>query len=268
MRIAIAVLACVLTASPAASEWTNVKDMNAAIDGTNFVVGAGCSGTLISIPEKLILTAYHCIEQNVTTYENEVASPDGVVKKVRQRRYVDVPLVQFTYDGYVQTGSAAYVGEIIAEDQKRDLAIIQFKGKIPHTYASPLLPDTSEVMRGEKVYVVGNPAMNYGSVVEGIVSSVNRTFEFSWTKNEKLAIIQFSGGIVGGNSGGALYNAKGEVIGVPIAMQASSVGFATPVTVVKKFMRDNCLVKALDPSADDVKCKADKAKKDKSEKDN
>ncbi len=256
---AAALLLSTCSFQPAMASWA-LDRMNAQIEQTNFIVGRGCSGTLISPTH--ILTNYHCIDGDVEAVEREVTDKDGFVKKVKQRRYRDVTLEQHQYDGFARTGTASYVSEIVAEDQKRDLALLKVKSKLPNSMFSKLGGD---VLRGELTYAVGNPAGQYATVVAGIVSSVNRTFEFPWTQGEKLAMIQFSGGLYGGNSGGALYNDKGELVGVPAAgfPAATFIGLAIPVSVVKSFIKDNCLASIYDTTADDAACRVVKAKKDK-----
>lgn len=219
-------------------------DINHTIEQTNFIVGGGCSGTLISVREKLVLTNFHCIDRNVTSVEREVTNSDGWVRKVRIRHYTDVPVAQNRYDGFTKTGSASYVAEIVAESKTRDLALLKLKGPIPHTYASPLLPWDGTITRGDRIYSVGNPAGEDATLGEGIVSNVNRSFDFPWTAGARLPMIQFSGGLFGGNSGGALYNERYELIGVPAAgyRDATFIGFAVPVSVVKEFLVDNCFV--------------------------
>jgi S1-C subfamily serine protease len=261
IMFAIAVLMAALTTLAKAQSWS-IADMNKAIDQTNFIVNRGCSGTLIDLKEKLVLTNYHCIDSNVTSVERELTNGEGYVKKVKVRIYEDIPVEQNRYDGFTKTGSASYIGEIIAESKTRDLALLKLKGDIPHTYASPLLPRDGKVVRGDPIYSVGNPAGEDATLGSGIVSNVNRTFDFPWTAGAKLAMIQFSGGLFGGNSGGALYNDKGQLIGVPAAgyRQATFIGFAIPVQVVKTFLKDNCFFKD-DTIADDPECRDDKKKK-------
>lgn len=253
--------------SSTAFAW-DVADMNKTIDQTNFVINRGCSGTLISLTEKLILTNYHCIDQNVSVVEKEETDSNGLVKKVRRKRYSDVVVEQHGYNGFARVSTATYMAEIVAEEKKKDLALIRIKSTtIPHQMYSRLLPDDQKISRGERVYVVGNPAGNDATVVEGIVSNLNRTFEFPWTGNEKLAMIQFSGGIYGGNSGGALYNSNGYLIGVPAAgfRDATFIGLAIPVSVVKTFLKDNCMANIYDDKFDVKACKEAKAKKEKKE---
>lgn len=251
--IALSVALLTHAGSAAASEWP-VADMNRAIEQTNFVVNRGCSGTLISVTERLILTNFHCVERDLEVRQREVPQPDGTVKTVKQRRFADIKVEQHSYDGFARTGTATFVAQVVADDKARDLALVRVSGPIPNNYASPIgdIP-----MRGERVYVVGNPAGLENTVVEGVVSNVNRTFEFPWTE-EKLAMIQFSGGIYGGNSGGALYNARGELVGVPAAGLASAnfIGLAIPADVVKFFLRERCFAKVFDASADDNACRA------------
>jgi S1-C subfamily serine protease len=242
-----------------ASDWT-LEQMNRIIDQTNFVVNRGCSGTLISLEEKLILTNFHCVQNLISFVEKEETDSNGYTKKVRVRRYADVQVEQHGYDGFVKVSTATYVAEIVAENKSVDLAVLRIKSNIPHQIASKILPEGQNVVRGERVYVVGNPAGNDATVVEGIVSNLNRTFQFPWTGNEKLAMIQFSGGIYGGNSGGALYNSSGYLIGVPAAghTAATFIGLAIPISVVKNFMRENCLAHVFDKQFDFKKCLSNK----------
>jgi S1-C subfamily serine protease len=262
--ISAALVSIALLSPAAAAEWP-VEAINRTIDGTNFIVNRGCSGTLIDHQRKYVLTNYHCIDNQVSQVEREVNNPDGTVTKKKFRKYDDVSLEQNRYDGFTKTGSANFVGEIVAESKTRDLAVVQLKGTIPHTFSVPLA--TAPVLRGERVYIVGNPLGNDGTIIEGIVSNVNRAFDFPWTDGARLPVIQISGGMAGGNSGGAAYNAKGELIGVPAAgySSANHLGFAIPLEVVRPFLKDNCVL-----TEDDDKCRADKKaaaekKKDKTE---
>jgi S1-C subfamily serine protease len=268
MRSLAALLLLAVLSSPSLAQSWSIKEMNHAIEQTNFVVNGGCSGTLISVRERLILTNYHCIDAQVTSVEREVVNDEGWVKKVKVRKYDDVKVEQHGYDGFTRVKTASYIADIVSENKQRDLAIVRLKGELPNIYSSPLLPDGEKVVRGERIYIVGNPAGEDATLVEGVVSSVNRTFDFSWTNGARLPMIQISGGMYGGNSGGALYNAKGQLIGVPAAgyRDATFIGFAIPVEVVKSFLKDACLASVYADDADDKKCRDDKdaKKKDKS----
>lgn len=265
-KILYSIIFSFMAFSASASEWT-LEQMNRVIDQTNFVVNRGCSGTLISLEERLILTNYHCIDQNISFVERDETDANGYSKRVRVRRYSEVTVEQHGYDGFARISTASYVAEIVAEDKKVDLAIIRIKSTIPHQIASKILPDAMKIVRGERVYIVGNPAGNDATVVEGIISNLNRTFQLPWTGNERVAMIQFSGGIYGGNSGGALYNSTGYLIGVPAAghRDATFIGLAIPISTVKAFMLDNCFGHVYNPSLviESNKCREDKKKETK-----
>lgn len=241
-RIISSIAFMIMSSSVFASEWT-LEQMNRVIDQTNFVVNRGCSGTLISLEERIILTNFHCVESLISFVEKEETDNNGYSKKVRVRKYTDAIVEQHVYDGFNRIATSSFVAEIIAEDKKIDLAVVRLKSPISHQTASRILPDSMRITRGERVYIVGNPAGNDATVVEGIVSNLNRTFQLPWTGNENVAMIQFSGGIYGGNSGGALYNSSGYLIGVPAAghRDATFIGLAIPISTVKKFLLDNCL---------------------------
>jgi hypothetical protein len=220
------------------------KEMNAVIDQTNFIVNRGCSGTLISIEPPLILTNYHCIDKNIRTVEKDSVDSNGVLSKVKEVRFDPVNVEQVSYSGHETVGVSSYVSEIIATKKTRDIAILKLRtSSIPHTIFSPLLPENESVERGELVWAVGNPAGLDATVTSGIISSVTRTFRFPWAENEDLPMIQTDVGIFGGNSGGALYNSSGILVGVPAAghSQATHLGLAIPTSIVWEVLAENCL---------------------------
>jgi len=260
--LCVVVFVCVWSFPGRSNDAWDIAAINRTIEQTNFIVDRGCSGTLISASKGLILTNYHCIDGKVTTVERDAMNMDGTVAKKKFRKYEDVPVEQKHYDGFVFTGSSHYLTDIIAEAKTKDLAVLKLKGKTPHTFASPLLPESHKVLRGERVYTVGNPLGNDATLIEGIVSA-HRSIDPSWTDGARLPMLQISGGIAGGNSGGALYNAKGFLIGVPAAgySGANHLGFAIPMEVVRPFLKEHCLASLYDPKADDDACRKEKEEK-------
>ena len=272
MKSILGMLILILSGTSATSaELTKISivKMNEIIEQTNFIVNSGCSGTLIDLKNRLILTNYHCIDNNVEIVEREETTTTGAVKKVKFKRYKDVPVVQNGYDGFSKVSSLSYVSEIVAEQKSADLAILKIKTTITQKIASKIIPSNDSIVRGEDVYAVGNPGGMDASIVKGIISNMNRTFQFPWTNEEKLPMIQFSGGIYGGNSGGALYNNKGQLIGVPAAgfSDANFIGLAIPANIVRKFLLNNCLAEAYDETFNNDKCIEDKKNLEKKKKD-
>jgi S1-C subfamily serine protease len=240
------VLATSLLATPAIA-W-DTAEMNETIDQTNFIVDGGCSGTLISLKPALILTNYHCIDRRIRSQTREVTNERGVV--VSEKRIVldPVTITQVAYAGHSTVGASSYVTEIVARQKNRDLAVLRLRAeRIPHTLVSVLLPKDQTIERGSIVWAVGNPAGLDATVTKGIVSSTSRTFQFSWAEREDLPMIQADAGLFGGNSGGALYNDQGYLIGVPTAGMggASHLGLSIPSYIVWEFLENHCLAEHL-----------------------
>ncbi len=135
-------------------------------------------------------------------------------------------------DGYhvVKTyDDKSYDAKIIGRDAKTDIAIIKIT-------ASDLQPavfgDSDEVVVGEQVMAIGNPAGLSGSVTDGIVSAINRQIRADSTGFE-MNCIQTNADISPGNSGGALVNMYGQVIGITSSKYVSSsyegLGFAITI---------------------------------------
>lgn len=121
-----------------------------------------------------------------------------------------------------------YEATVIGTDSYTDLAVL----KIDKTGLTPaVLGNSDNVKVGEFVMAIGNPlGMDY-SVTSGIVSAVNREVESDGTV---YYAIQTDAAINSGNSGGALVNANGEVIGVNTLKLSGTgiegIGFAIPIS--------------------------------------
>jgi len=248
---AIGLAVIVAARSPARAEW---KDMNAVINATNFIVADQCSGTLISLKYKLVLTNDHCLDGYIDKQEKDEIEPNGEVKKVTREQFKDMELKQKSYQGFEEVGSASYQAKILFHVHKYDLAILQIKADaLSQVVYSHILPLDKSVRRGDAVFVVGNPFMLDANLNEGHISSVNRKLQ--WDDGEDIPYFGVDAGVNPGNSGGALYNADGELIGVPGATMRGStgLGFAIPVTLIRKVLKDRCYedVFNADPSIKD-----------------
>jgi S1-C subfamily serine protease len=252
-----AVLAVV---SMPASAWEDVKGMNEQIDQTNFIVGRGCSGTLISIEHRLIVTAHHCIAGDIRTVTRDVVGADGKISKSTFERRNRVTVQQKDYDRFDNIGSVSYQTEILAYKQERDLAILQLVGEnLRSTMAAPVLPADEKIYRGEPVTAVGNPRMLDASVTTGVISSTSRTFAVSWALGEHVPFLQFDANIQPGSSGGALFDSRGRYIGTTVAaFPGSDLSLAIPVYELHELLAANCLASVYDASADDAECEAEK----------
>ena len=132
----------------------------------------------------------------------------------------------------VGTETTYTVEEIVATDERRDLAIIKVIGG---TAPELTLGNSDDVRIGETVYAVGNPRGLQGTVSSGIVSSM-RNFGQNGIR------IQIDAPISPGNSGGPVLNEKGEVIGVSVSgfqgIDAQNLNFAVPSNYLKALLRE------------------------------
>ncbi len=240
MKILAAVLVAALAAraAPALAEW---KDMNEAIGQDNFIVAGQCSGTLISLKYKLVLTNDHCLEGFIDKQEKEETDANGKVEKVTREVYRDMELKQKAYQGFEEVGSSSYQAKILFHVHKYDLAVLQIKAEaITQTIYSHILPASGKVQRGDPIFVVGNPFMLDANLNEGHISSTTRKIQ--WDDGEDIPYYGVDAGVNPGNSGGALYDADGFLIGVPAAGMrgATGLGFAIPVALIRKVLTEHC----------------------------
>jgi serine protease Do len=124
---------------------------------------------------------------------------------------------------------SSYEAKIIGYERDNDVAVI----KIDATGLTPVKLGTNEGMRvGDTVYAVGNPLgeLDY-SMTSGIVSALDRVIRVD--ESTSINMFQIDAAVNTGNSGGPVYNANGEVIGIVSAKYASTgvegLGFAIPI---------------------------------------
>lgn len=134
----------------------------------------------------------------------------------------------------------SYQAEVIGTDPSSDLALL----KIPATNLKPIAIGNSDNLRiGEWVIAIGNPFQLTATVTAGIVSAKGRNINVVRSQFPIESFIQTDAAINPGNSGGPLINTAGELVGINTAIMSNSgayngYGFAIPVNIVKKVVRD------------------------------
>ena len=175
-------------------------------DDSKKKVGTG-SGVIIS-PDGYIITNYHVIENSteviVTTNNNK-----------------------------------EYEAEIIGYDEIYDIAVLKINSDLNLDYV--FFGDSDSTLVGEWVLAVGNPYNLNSTVTAGIISSKSRDLNEYDQKNQSF--IQTDAAVNFGNSGGALVNIKGELIGINTLIQSMTGGyvgysFAVPSNTVRKIFED------------------------------
>lgn len=138
--------------------------------------------------------------------------------------------------------NSTYEAKVIGTDEATDLALI----KIDAENLTPITFGDSEALKvGEWVLAVGNPFGFNSTVTSGIVSAKARSLSHN-SRGGKMGIesfIQTDAAVNPGNSGGALVNLKGELVGINSAIYSNTgsyagYSFAIPTSIVKKVMTD------------------------------
>lgn len=122
---------------------------------------------------------------------------------------------------------------ILGVDQPDDLALLKIEP--PHPLKTIKLIDSRDVLVGETVIAIGNPLGLENSVSAGVVSGKKRIFGNPQEGVVMNDLIQTDAAINAGNSGGALLNLDGELVGVNLAVvqNAVNIGFAVPSDKIK-----------------------------------
>lgn len=134
-----------------------------------------------------------------------------------------------------------YPGKIIGADAKSDIAVIKIDG---NNFPYAQLGDSDNLRVGDWAIAIGNPLALGTTVTVGVISATNRTnLEVGDGKILERAI-QTDASINQGNSGGALANIRGEVVGINSAIASTSpgagsigIGFAIPINTVKSIAK-------------------------------
>ena len=134
-----------------------------------------------------------------------------------------------------------YPAELIGSDAKTDLAVLKIEA---NDLTPAVLGDSSETYVGENVLAIGNPAGLTNTVTKGIVSAIGRQVRAE-NSNFKMECIQTDAAISPGNSGSALVNMYGQVIGITSSKYASmysssyeGLGFAISINEALPIVTD------------------------------
>ncbi|MDP4133470.1 MAG: trypsin-like peptidase domain-containing protein [Bacillota bacterium] len=137
-----------------------------------------------------------------------------------------------------------YDAKLVGSDAQTDIAVIKIEPNGAKLTAATL-GYSSNLKVGDEVFAIGNPLgmQLAGSVTYGIVSAMNRKLTI---EGATYNLIQTDAAINSGNSGGALVNRFGEVIGINSIKVSSNgvegLGFAIPIDDVKAIIEDLCSV--------------------------
>ena len=133
----------------------------------------------------------------------------------------------------------SFDAELIGTDQNSDIAVLKINGESRFPYIR--FADSDQTKIGEWVLAVGNPFNLTSTVTAGIISAKSRDLNDYDSKNQSF--IQTDAAVNSGNSGGALVNINGDLIGINTAIQSTNAGFigysfAVPSNIARKIYED------------------------------
>ena len=133
--------------------------------------------------------------------------------------------------------------DLVGYDDGSDIAILSFEGEAPGGATPIPLGDSDALRVGELAIIIGNPGdyenVFFGSVTAGIISGLEREGVEAGNFSHAISTIQTDAAINGGNSGGALLNARGEMVGIPTLkymVTYEGMTFCIPISRVKDYI--------------------------------
>ena len=205
-----------------------------------------------SAAEKTLPTVVHV--KNTTLSKGYTSYEDLFFGRSQQRAQIGTGSgVIISVDGYIITNNhviegaqsieittndnKTYTAELIGTDSSTDIALLKIKPLEPLSYLT--IGDSNLAKVGEWVLAVGNPFNLTSTVTAGIISAKSRDLSGQNTQS----FIQTDAAVNPGNSGGALVNTNGELIGINTAITSktgSYIGysFAVPSNIARKVIED------------------------------
>lgn len=239
----------ILEGEAISSKQTNESKINTNLDSTQVNAQAislqGYSETSMGVADKVLpsivgiqieygVSSFFGLTTQTATGSGIIISEDGyiltnnhVVSGSSESSYYEITGAK-SVKVTLYNDETVYDAEIIGKDDQTDLAVI----KIDKTGLKKAeLGDSDSVKVGEFAMAVGCPLGLNTTATSGIISAVNRTVTTS--DGGKYVAIQTDAAINSGNSGGALVNSKGEVIGINTLKLSGTgiegIGFAIPI---------------------------------------
>lgn len=132
--------------------------------------------------------------------------------------------------------------DVVGKDPGNDMAVV--KTNVDKSVLKPAkLGNSDTVQIGNAVFAIGNPFGLEGSFTTGVISGLNRTLASSANGRPLRNLLQTDAAVNPGNSGGALFDMQGQVIGINTAIENPSgnsfagIAYAIPINTPKRYMQ-------------------------------
>ncbi len=137
----------------------------------------------------------------------------------------------------LRDGTTSYDAKVIGTDEDNDIALLKIDAS---GLTAAVFGNSSNLVVGDYVVAIGNPLGTLGgTVTDGIISALAREVTI---ENKNLTLLQTNAQISPGNSGGGLFNANGELVGIvnakDSATEVEGIAFAIPVNKVVDIIKD------------------------------
>jgi Do/DeqQ family serine protease len=217
---------------------------NTSIAGVDFIEAA----------EKTVHAVVHV--KNLTVFRGNPSRRDLMYGLAPMRKAIGTGSgVIITKDGYIVTNNhvianstalevtlndnRTYKAKLIGTEPSTDIALIKIDADVDLPFVA--FGDSDEVQIGEWVLAVGNPFNLTSTVTAGIISAKGRDLDKS--DSTAQSFLQTDAAVNPGNSGGALVNTRGELIGINTAIQSptgsyTGYSFAVPSNNARKVIQD------------------------------
>lgn len=213
------------------------KELYSSTTPTNFITAANESREAVVFIRSLTkLEGGNALNRDLSssTGSGVVISRDGYI--VTNHHVIEgADIVEVTLNN-----NKEYIAKVVGSDTQTDMAVLKIEAdQMPYM----LFGNSDSLQVGEWVLAVGNPFRLQSTVTAGIVSAKGRNIDVFEDRSGIESFIQTDAAVNPGNSGGALINTKGELIGINTAIMTSSgkyegFSFAVPSNLARKVVID------------------------------
>lgn len=206
---------------------------NAALSGTTSEIVKKTADSVVEIATESVVTggfAQQYVQQGAGS--GVIISDDGYIitnyHVIEGAENITVTL---------RDGTTSYKAEVIGSDEDNDIALLKIDAK---GLSAATMGNSSDLAVGDYVVAIGNPLGQLGgTVTDGIISALARQVT---VEGKSMTLLQHNAQISPGNSGGGLFNANGELIGIvnakDSATEVEGIAFAIPVNNVLDIIDD------------------------------